>query len=248
VSNPPRLRDRLAFCGPSLCLRASQPAPEASRAGAERQARLCRPSWRRERPPWGRPESARRDDDVLYAAYVLVLVLGLRKGELLGLTWELVNLGAGELYVGEQVQRVGRQLLRRETKTETSEAPLPLPDICVTALKLRRQQQDADHARAAGAWIDSGLVFTTRHGTPIEPRNFNRSFDRRIVKAEASKITVHGARRTCGSLLAALDVHPRVAMQVLRHSKIAVTMEIYTGVPSAATRDALKKLGRWLDT
>jgi hypothetical protein len=47
-------------------------------------------------------------------------------------------------------------------------------------------------------------------------------------------------------LLAALDVHPRVAMQILRHSKIAVTMEIYTEIPSAATRDALRKLGRWL--
>jgi hypothetical protein len=50
----------------------------------------------------------------------------------------------------------------------------------------------------------------------------------------------------CGSLLAALDVHPRVAMEILRHSKIAVTMEICPEVPSAVTRDALKKLGQWL--
>jgi integrase len=92
------------------------------------------------------------------------------------------------------------------------------------------------------------LVFTTRHGTPIEPRNFNRSFDRRITKAQVPKITVHGARKTCGSLLATLEVHPRVAMRILRHSKIAITMEIYTEVPSAATRDALKKLGQWLGT
>ena len=91
-------------------------------------------------------------------------------------------------------------------------------------------------------------MFTTRHGTPVEPRNFNRSFDRRITRAGVSKITVHGARKTCGSLLATLDVHPRVAMQILRHSKIALTMEIYTEVPSAATRAALKKLGQWLDT
>jgi integrase len=128
-------------------------------------------------------ESARRDDDVFYPAYVLILVLGLRKGELLGLTWERIDLDAGELYVGEQLQRVGRQLLRRETKTDTSEAPLPLPDLCVTALQLRKQQQDADRNRAADAWMDHGLVFTTRYGTPIEPRNFNRSFDRRISKA-----------------------------------------------------------------
>jgi integrase len=191
-------------------------------------------------------ESARHDDDAYYAAYVLVLVLGLRKGELLGLTWDLIDFGARELYVGEQLQRVGRQLLRRETKTETSEAPLPMPDLCVTALQLRKQQQDVDREHADGAWADTGLVFTTRYGTPIEPRNFNRSFDSRIGKAKVRKITVHDARRTCGSLLAALDVHPRVAMQILRHSKIAVTMEIYTEVPSAATRDALKKLGQWL--
>ena len=193
-------------------------------------------------------ESARRDNDVLYAAYVLILVLGLRKGELLGLTWQAVNLDAGELYVGEQLQRIGRQLLRRETKTETSDAPLPLPDLCIAALKLRKQQQDADRARADRTWVDTGLVFTTRHGTPIEPRNFTRSFDRRITRAKVPRITVHGARRTCGSLLAELDVHPRVAMQILRHSKIALTMEIYTEVPSPVTRSALKKLGKWLDT
>jgi integrase len=116
----------------------------------------------------------------------------------------------------------------------------------ITALKFRDQQQSADRDQAEGAWADTGLVFTTRYGTPIEPRNFNRSFDRRIVKAQVTRITVHDARRTCGSLLAALEVHPRVAMQVLRHSKIALTMEIYTEVPSAATRAALKKLGRWL--
>ncbi len=173
-------------------------------------------------------ESARQATEALYAAFVLILVLGLRKGEVLGLTWELVNLDTGELYIGEQVQRVGHRLIRRQVKTEPSEAPLPLPDLCVAALKLRRQQQDADRARAGEAWRDTGLVFTTRYGTPIEPRNFSRSFDRCIASAGVPRITVHGTRKTCGSLLAALEVHPRVAMQILRHSKIAVTMEIYT--------------------
>jgi len=193
-------------------------------------------------------ESTRRDDESLYAAFVLILALGLRKGEVLGLTWELVNLDTAELYVGEQVQRVGRELLRREVKTETSEAPLPLPELCVVALKLRQEQQEADRGRADGAWINTGLVFTTRRGTAVEPRNFSRSFDRCIIRAQVPRITVHGTRKTCGSLLAALDVHPRVAMQILRHSKIAVTMEIYTEVPSAATREALRKLGQWLDS
>jgi integrase len=70
-------------------------------------------------------------------------VLGLRKGEVLGLVWDDIDLDAGELSVGLQVQRVGGALLHRETKTEGSEATLPLPDICITALKLRKAQQEA---------------------------------------------------------------------------------------------------------
>lgn len=61
------------------------------------------------------------------------------------------------------------------------------------------------------------------------------------------KITVHDARRTCASLLADLDVHPRVAMQIMRHADFAATMEIHTKVSSKSTRDALKKLGESLD-
>ncbi len=210
------------------------------------------PNLRRKRQAWTVDdarwflESTWHAGETLHAAFVLVLVLGLRKGEVLGLAWQQVDLAAAELYIGEQIQRVGHELIRREVKTETSEAPLPLPSLCIAALKIRKKQQDADRVRAGDGWIDTGLVFTTRHGTPIEPRNFSRSFDRCIVAARVPRITVHGTRKTCASLLAALDVHPRVAMRILRHSKIAVTMEIYTEAPSDATRDALRKLGDWL--
>jgi integrase len=219
---------------------------------AVKMAKRREPKQRRARQAWTVDdarwflESAWHAGEALYAAFVLVLVLGLRKGEVLGLTWELVNLDTGELYIEEQIQRVGRELLRRPVKTDSSEAPLPLPELCVTALKIRQQRQDEDHHRAGDAWTDTGLVFTTRHGTPIEPRNFSRTFDRCISAARVPRITVHGTRKTCGSLLAALDVHPRVAMQILRHSKIAITMEIYTEIPDARTREALRKLSDWL--
>ena len=86
------------------------------------------------------------------------------------------------------------------------------------------------------------MLFTTSTGQPIEPRNLKRSFDARCKKAGVRQIKIHDTRRTCGSLLAALDVHPRVAMAILRHSRIALTMEIYTQVPDKTTRDALKRL------
>jgi integrase len=174
-------------------------------------------------------------------------VLGLRKGEVLGLTWDDVDLDQGELTVGWQLQRVRRQLLHRQTKTEASDAPLPLPPICLAALQLRKAQQDEARAKAGKEWHNTGLVLTTRYGTPIEPRNLGRSYDNRITKAAVRRITVHDARRTCGTLLADLDVHPRVAMQILRHAQFSITMEIYTQVSSKATREALKRLGESLD-
>ncbi|WP_416906344.1 tyrosine-type recombinase/integrase [Micromonospora echinospora] len=94
----------------------------------------------------------------------------------------------------------------------------------------------------------AGLVFTTRLGNPIEPRNFHRDFKTRCRKAGVREISVHTTRRTCASLLVALDVHPRVTMQILRHSQIAVTMNIYSEATSAATQLALKRLGEQFDT
>jgi len=191
-------------------------------------------------------ENARAAQDPLYAAYILVLVLGLRRSEVLGLTWPDVRSVAAELHVSKQLQRIRGQLLHSETKTEGSASILPLPDICLAALKFRQEQHNRAKEAVGPAWNDFGLVFTTRWGTPIEPRDFNRSFHARCAKAGIRRIRVHDTRHTCGSLLAALDVHPRVAMQILRHSKISITMEIYTEVPDASTREALRQLGERL--
>lgn len=188
-------------------------------------------------------ESAREDGDPLYAGYVLMLVLGLRRGELLGLGWADVDLDQQEAFIRWQVQRVKGELLRRPTKTKTSQAPLPLPDICVRALEQRRLVEARWRLAAGSAWAGTGLVLTTRLGDALDPRNFHRYFKDRAEKAGVPVISVHSTRRTCASLLVALDVHPRVAMAILRHSQIAVTMDIYSQVSSASTREALKRLG-----
>jgi integrase len=191
-------------------------------------------------------ESAKRDHDPLYAAYVLILVLGLRKGEVIGLTWQCIDLDRAELDTSWQLQRVRGQLLHRQTKTEASDATLPLPEICMTALRACRKDQAEAQAVAGDECADAGLVFTTRVGTPIEPRNFNRRFETRCAKAGVRRITVHDVRHTCATLLAALDIHPRVAMRILRHAQIDVTMNVYTEVSDAKTLRALKRLGKQL--
>jgi integrase len=192
-------------------------------------------------------ESARSDSDPLYAAYVLVLVLGLRKGEVLGLAWEAVNFEHCTLVPDHQLQRVRRSLLYRETKTEASDAWLPMPDIVAAALTIRRTQQDREREIAGEIWQQTNdmpsLIFTGRYGTPIDPRTLNRKFTARCDAAGVRRLTVHDARHTCATLLVDLDVHPRVIMRILRHADQAVTMEIYANASSAATREALRRLG-----
>jgi len=139
-------------------------------------------------------EPANAAADPRYAAYVLVLVLGLRRGELLGLRWDCVDLERGELRVGWQLQRVAGKLLHRQTKTAVSEALLPMPGICVAALKVWRARQDRWREDAGKAWQDKGFVFSTRLGMPVEPRNFHRDFKKRSTKAEVPIIPVHTTR------------------------------------------------------
>lgn len=91
-------------------------------------------------------------------------------------------------------------------------------------------------------------MITTRVGTPVDPRNFHRAFVERTKRAGMPVTPVHLTRKACASLLVALDVHPRVAMQIPRHSKIALTMEVYAEVVSASTKDALRRLGEQLDS
>lgn len=188
-------------------------------------------------------QNSLQEHDPLHAAYVLMLVLGLRRGELLGLSWQDVDLEKGEAQIQWQIQRISGELVRRPTKTESSDATLPLPDICIDALRAHRAMTNRWKLKAGESWQESGLVFTTRYGLAIDPRNFNRSFKRRAQVASVPVIPVHSTRRTCASLLVELGVHPRVAMAIMRHSQIAVTMNIYSQVASSSAREALSNLG-----
>jgi integrase len=116
-----------------------------------------------------------------------ILVLGLRKGEVIGLTWQAVDLERAELETTWQLQRVRGELLHRQTKTEALDARLPLPVICVTALQVRQKEQKQAQAAAGDGLAGTGLVFITLAGTPFEPRNFNRRFETRCDKARSGR-------------------------------------------------------------
>ncbi|EPD56072.1 tyrosine-type recombinase/integrase [Streptomyces sp. HGB0020] len=187
----------------------------------------------------------------LYAALVLVLVLGLRRSEVLGLRWQDVDFEARHFTPVKQVQRVkGVGLVLKDLKTESSQAVLPLPEFCARALEERRELQELERKIAGEHWSqepDQDLIFSSEHGGMIDPVGFSRTFERLVKRAGVRRITVRLARHTCGTLLAFLKVHPKVAQAILRHSQISMTMDIYTHVVGDSEREAVGMLAELLD-
>ncbi len=113
-------------------------------------------------------------------------------------------------------------------------------------LRWERLRQAALREAAGDQWEETGYVFTTRTGRPIEPRNLYRSFTRVAGTAGLRVIRLHDARHGCATLLTAAGVAPRVVMEILGHSQIAVTMNIYAHVVQDTQREAVSHLDRML--
>jgi integrase len=210
------------------------------------------PQWERKPVwPWTAAEARRfltaSRPDPLYPAFVMLILYGLRRGEALGLRWEDIDFDGGSIQVRRQLQRIRGELLLATVKTHAGQRDLPLVDVARQALKLQAAQQAAYRADMGSAWPESGLVFTTRTGRPVEPRNLVRSF-RRICDANKIRlIKVHHLRHTVGSLLKDLGVPARDAQTILGHTRISTTLEICTDTDEPARRDALTRLHGLLD-
>ncbi|MER5306638.1 site-specific integrase [Streptomyces sp. NPDC002773] len=204
----------------------------------------------RELSPWSLDETldflAAARKDPLYAAFVLAIALGFRRGEVVGLRWENVDLDKREIRDRTQRQRVGGEVYEDDPKGRRRKQTLPLPAICVAPLRWRRLKQDAARERAGEKWTETGYVFTTRTGQPIEPRNLYRSFTRVAKNAGLRVVRLHDARHGTATLLTAASVPPRVVMEILGHSQIAVTMNVYTHVVQDTQREAVSHMDRLL--
>ncbi|MFJ5834736.1 tyrosine-type recombinase/integrase [Streptomyces sp. NPDC093089] len=203
----------------------------------------------RDLSPWSLDETlgflAASRRDPLYAAFVLAIAMGLRRGELVGLRWSDIDLDNRVLLVRQQVQRRRGVLYNDETKGRRSRA-IPLPAMCLAPLRWHRMRQKAAYEVAGTEWSGTGYVFATRTGRPVEPRNVHRSFVRVSKAAGLRPIRLHDARHGCATLLTAAGVAPRVVMEILGHSQISLTMDVYTHVVQETQREAISHMDRLL--
>lgn len=180
----------------------------------------------------------------LEALAVIALELGLRRGEMLGLRWEDVDLtGQGELRVSHTLSyRAGAGLILDEPKTEAGRRTVPLVGGTLAALRDHRRRQIKERLAAGPDWLDSGHVFANELGGPMDPRNALRWWYKITKRAGVGPLRLHAARHTAATLLLEQGVPLEVVSAVLGHASLAITADVYARVRMDAKRKGLAAL------
>lgn len=198
------------------------------------------------------PEEVRRllsvADATPYGALVqLALTTGLRQGELLGLSWENVDLDAGTLCVRQTCQWLPRQgFIFRQPKTHRSTRPVALPPSAVETLRRHRMKQLEERLAAGPAYQYNDLVFANPVGAPIHPSNLRRAWLQIVGTAGLRGLRFHDLRHTHASLLLQQGVHPKVVSERLGHSAIGITLDIYSHVAPGLQAEAASRFDELL--
>lgn len=183
----------------------------------------------------------------------VALGTGLRRSEILGLTWDDLEMNGltPMLKVAMRVNRVDGQLLVREgAKTEAGQRRVPLSPMVVDALKRRRAQQLKERLAAGEHWQGpdypgermTGFVFLSLVGTMLEPRNVFRVWKRVRQRAGLDEHTFHGLRHDFGSLLMEHGIPDKVVAELMGHANPAVTRRVYQHASDAFQRQAVERL------
>ncbi len=159
--------------------------------------------------------------------YLLMLSTGMRRGEALGLKWDDLNFDVGVARVKRNLKREGGRLVTADTKTLKSRRAVNLPNPVIGALIENRELQEKERAELGAAWIATDFVFTTSVGTPIDPRNLYREFAQICQRAGLGHWHPHELRHSAASLMLASGVKLQVVSEVLGHSSIRMTADVY---------------------
>jgi integrase len=177
-------------------------------------------------------------EDRLYAAWLLLATLGLRRGELLGLRWPDVDLTTGRIAIRNTLVMVDGKPAMAEPKTAKGRRSLTLAPQVLEAIRAHRAHQAAERLSWGVDYTDSGLVVTTEDGRPLHPETLSGLFVRQAKRVGLPPIRLHDLRHSVASILLAQGVHPKVVSDQLGHATIALTLDTYSHVIPSLQQEA----------
>ncbi|WP_196814653.1 site-specific integrase [Nocardia sp. BMG111209] len=196
--------------------------------------------------PWSLEEAARfltaSQTHKYSIVYVLLLVYGMRRGEVLGLRWSDIDWERNQIHVRQQLIEVKTQLMTGPVKTKAGNRTLPL----LPAIRdlLSRHQAATEFIAPKHSLGD--LIFLTSGGLPIRPGTLTVNFNRLCDRAGLRRIRLHDLRHTAATFLKNAGVPARDTQLILGHASVLTTQEIYQHGDSEAQYQALDRVGRQL--
>ena len=192
------------------------------------------------------PEQARAfleasQGDRFHALYVLALSTGMRQGELLALRWQDVE--GGGLRVTGSLQQVNGGYVITEPKTQSSRRRVVLTKAAIEALRRHRVAQAKERLRLGPVWEDNDLLFTNEIGGFVDASNLvRRSFLPLLRRADLPRVRFQDLRHSAATLLLGRGVHPKVVAEMLGHSQISVTLDLYSHVTPTMQQQAAEAM------
>jgi integrase len=182
------------------------------------------------------------------ALLMLAVKTGMRRGELLALRWEDVELDRGMLQVRGTLRRTREGLTFGAPKTAASRRKVVLSPSSVAALRRHRARQEEERHGIGDLWLDLGLVFPNTLGRPMEPRDLLANVYRPLLEhAGLAPVTFHVLRHTAATLLLSEGEHPKVVQELLGHAQVSITLDRYSHMTPRLMSNAAALMDRLLD-
>lgn len=181
----------------------------------------------------------RRTD--LYAPSLLALTTGMRRGELLALTWQDMDLKAMKVMVCKSLQQTNDGVSVKAPKSGRGRT-VPLPLLAVEALREHRAGQAEERLRLGPDYTDNGLIFARYDGNFWDPDSFSSSFSAIVRKSELPYVNFHALRHSHATILLKQGINPKVVSERLGHANVGTTLDIYSHVLPGMQEEAAQRI------
>lgn len=173
---------------------------------------------------------AAEKDSREFPIWRLAVTTGMRRSEVLGLSWDSLDLEEGRLSIRQSLVNVNNvPTLQSDTKTASSRRLVNLDDLTVSVLKKHQTSQYEERLLAGSAWNNEhNLVFVSEIGEMLKPNRITRIFKARVEDAGLPRIRLHDLRHTHASNALQAGIHVKVVSERLGHANIGVTLNTYS--------------------
>lgn len=177
------------------------------------------------------------------ALFAVIASTGVRKGEALALRWNDVDFEAGTVAIRGTLSRVDGRLVVSAPKTRASRRVLAPSPRVIDLLRGHKAAQDRERELAGDAWIETGHVFTSATGRPIDPRTALRAFTLAAERAGIDGASIHTLRHSAATAMLEDGVHLRAVSELLGHAGTQITADVYAHLTTTTARKAMDALG-----